>query len=455
MGLGEAILAVGAGARPASFEQFAAAIEPQWIDDALVATGTASVRRRKLPAERVVWLVLGMALFEDRSIAEVVHHLDLVLPAPGGGRGRISNAAIVQARDQLSAAPLAARFAQTATAWAPPAADEARWRGLAVYALDGTTLRAPDTPDNVAAFGRPPSRYGEGAGYPQLRLVALLAVRHHLLAGAAFGPYRTSEGELATTVWAKIPDHAVVILDRGFARYALFHALADAAHQRHWLVRARRGRTALKGQVVERLGPGDAIVELRPSHATRAAHPDLPATLRVRAIRVHHRGFRPYVLLTSLLDAAVYPAADLAALYPERWELELTFDELKTHTLDRADALRSKAPERVEQEVWGLLLAYNLVRVVMRQAAARAGVPPLRLSFRHAVLTLRGFWHTASLTPPGALPRRIEALLEELALFVLPERRPRRYPRAVKIKMSNYPRKRPRRRPSTTRARVK
>ena len=221
MGLGEAILAVGAGARPASFEQFAAAIDPQWIDDALAATGTASVRRRKLPAERVVWLVLGMALFEDRSIAEVVHHLDLVLPAPGGGRGRISNAAIVQARDQLSAAPLAALFAQTATAWAPPAADEARWRGLAVYALDGTTLRVPDTPDNVAAFGRPPSRYGEGAGYPQLRLVALLAVRHHLLAGAAFGPYRTSEGELATAVWEKIPDHAVVTLDRGFASYAL------------------------------------------------------------------------------------------------------------------------------------------------------------------------------------------------------------------------------------------
>jgi hypothetical protein len=456
MGLGEAILAVGAGARPASFEQFTEAIDPQWIDDALAATRTASVRRRKLPAERVVWLVLGMALFEDRSIAEVVHHLDLVLPARDGGRGRISNAAIVQARDQLGAAPLAALFERTATAWAPPAAEEARWRGLAVYALDGTTLRVPDTADNVAAFGRPPSRYGEGAGYPQLRLVALLAVRHHLLAGAAFGPYRTSEAELATRVWEKIPDHAVVILDRGFASYALFHALADAAHQRHWLVRARGGRTALKWRVVERLGPGDALVELRPSRATRAAHRELPATLRVRAIRVHHPGFRPYVLLTSLLDAAAYPASELTALYHERWELELTFDEIKTHTLERAEALRSKAPERVEQEVWGLLLAYNLVRVVMCQAASRAGVPPLRLSFRHALLTLRGFWHTAWLTPPGALPRRIDALLEELALFVLPERRPRRYPRVVKIKMSNYPRKRPRRRRThTNRARVK
>src|SRR6266436_3343946 len=105
MGLGEAIEALGAGERPASFEQFSAAIDPQWIADALAATDTASVRRRKLPAEHVVWLVIGMGLLRDRSIAQVVHHLDLVLPARGGGRGRVSNAAIVQAREQLGAAP--------------------------------------------------------------------------------------------------------------------------------------------------------------------------------------------------------------------------------------------------------------------------------------------------------------------------------------------------------------
>jgi len=154
---------------------------------------------------------------------------------------------------------------------------------------------------------------------------------------------------------------------------------------------------------------------------------------------------------TRLLDSTplspvVYPAAELVALYHERWELELTFDEIKTHTLERAEALRSQAPTRVEQEVWGLLLAYNLLRLVMSRAAPRAAVAPLRLSYRHALLALRGFWHTAWLSPPGVLPRRLEALLDELALFVLPERRPRRYPRAVKIKMSNYPRKRPRRR---------
>src|SRR6058998_3895033 len=237
MGLGETVLAVGAGERPASFEQFSAAIDPAWIAEALGATGTASVRRRKLPAEHVVWLVIGMGLFHDRSIAQVVQHLDLVLPTRNGGRGHVTNAAIVQARDQLGAKPLAALFAQTAAVWSAAAADTTRWRGLAVLGLDGTTLRVADTPANVAHFGRPPSRHGEGAGYPQLRLVTLLALRAHLLAAAAFGPYRTSELALATQAWAALPEHALVILDRGFCSYALFHALATPDRDRHWVVR--------------------------------------------------------------------------------------------------------------------------------------------------------------------------------------------------------------------------
>src|SRR5436309_5817770 len=325
MGLGETVLAVGAGERPASFEQFSAAIDPAWIAAALAATGTASVRRRKLPAEHVVWLVIGMGLFHDRSIAQVVQHLDLVLPTRNGGRGHVTNAAIVQARDQLGAAPLAALFAQTAAAavWSTAAAGTTRWRGLAVYGLDGTTLRLADTPENVAHFGHPGSRHGEGAGYPQLRLVALSALRHHLVAAAALGPYRTSELTLAATLWAAVPERALVILDRGFCSYALFHALADPARQRHWLVRAKTGRTALKVHVVQRLGPGDHVLDLTPSHGTRTAHRTLPATLRVRAVRVHHRGFRPDLVFTSLLDPIAYPAAELVALYHQRRALEL------------------------------------------------------------------------------------------------------------------------------------
>lgn len=452
MELGEALLAVGAGERAASFEIFSETLDPAWIQQALTATGTATVRRRKLPAEYVVWLVIGMGLLRDRSIREVVRHLDLVLPA-GPRRTSVSGSAIVQARERLGPAPLATLFAQAAGVWGPAAADAERWRGLAVYGVDGTTLRVPDTPENETAFGRVRSRWDSTGGYPVLRMVALMVLRRHVLTGLAFGAFRDSELALAATLWPALPDASLVILDRGFSTYALFHQLGDAPRHRHWLTRARTGPLALRRRIVQRLGPGDHLVDLTPSpqarRLVRHGPRDLPPALRVRAIQYHRRGFRAQLLLTSLLDPVAYPAADIGALYHERWELELGFDEMKTHTLERAEALRSKTPARIAQEVWGLALGYNLVRLAMARVAERAAVPPTRVSYRHALQFIRLFWLTAWTMSPGVVPRRLDALHDELALLILPERRPqRRYPRAVKIKMSNYPRKRPQRRRS-------
>jgi hypothetical protein len=445
MELGEALLAVGSGERAASFEVFSEALDPEWIAQALAATGTATVRRRKLPADYVLWIVIGMGLLRDRSIQEVVRHLALVLPAPDGQRPTVSGSAIVQARDRLGPQPLAWLFGATADAWATASAAEHRWRGLAVFGVDGTTLRVPDTPENDAHFGRPgTSRGGAAAGYPQLRLVALMVLRSHLLAAVAFWPYGDSEPVLAESLWSQLPDRSLTIVDREFCTYEVFHRLADPARGRHWLTRAKK---ALSWDVVAPLGPDDALVELRPSRQTRAAHPPLPERWRVRAVRYQRRGFRPQTLLTSLLDPVAYPAAEIVALYHERWELELGFDEVKTHTLEREEALlRSKAPTRIAQELWGLVLGYNLARLVMARVAAEAGVAPTRISFRHALNFIRVFWLTGWLASPGVLPRRLAALHDELKLLILPARRPRRYPRAVKIKMSNYPRKRPRRR---------
>jgi hypothetical protein len=447
MDLGAALLAVGTGERAASFEIFSETLEPEWITQALAATGSATIRRRKLPAEYVVWLVIGMALLRDRSIREVVRHLDLVLPS-GERRATVSGSAIAQARNRLGPEPLATLFAQAAAVWGPAAADAERWRGLAVYGVDGTTLRVPDTAENEAAFGRVPTRWESTGGYPVMRVVALMVLRRHVLTGLALGAYRDSELGLAAALWPQLPDASLVVLDRGFAAYALFHQLGDPARQRHWLSRARTGPTALRRRVVQRLGPGDHLVDLTPNrqarHKVRHGPRDLPLTLRVRTIRCQRRGFRAQTLLTSLLDPVAYPVAEIVALYHERWELELGFDEVKTHTLEREEALRSKAPKRVTQEVWGLALGYNLVRLAMARVAERAGVAPTRVSYRHALQFVRLFWLTAWTTSPGTLPRRLEALHHELSLLILPERRPqRRYPRAVKIKMSRYPRKRP------------
>ena len=441
MDLGRVLEAVGSGERAASFEVFADSLDRHWIEAALAATGSATVRRRKLPAEQVVWIVIGMALFRDRSIQEVVHHLDLVLPgrAPTARRASATSSAVVQARDRLGVAPLATLFEQTAARWAGASADAHRWRGLAVYGVDGSALRVPDTPENEAACGRPGSSRGPAA-YPQLRLVALMVLRSHLLAGLSLGAWSAGELTLAEPLWEKLPDHSVTILDRGFLSYALLHRLATSSTERHWLIRTKSN---LKWRTVKRLGPNDELVEILVSRKTRRDHPELPDPLQVRAVRYQRQGFRPQILLTSLLDPATYPAAEIAELYHERWELELGFDEIKTHTLEREEALRSRAPERIRQEVWGLAIAYNLLRLHMQHVAQREQVAPSRISFRHTLLLVRNFWQlTAWLASPGNLPRRLEGLHQELGLLILPPRRPRRYPRAVKIKMSNYPRSR-------------
>jgi hypothetical protein len=378
-----------------------------------------------------------MGLLRDRSIAEVVRHLHLVLPGVDPPAGQhVTGGAIVQARDRLGAPPLEALCATTAAQWATASAHEHRWRGLAVYGLDGSQLRVPDSPENDQAFGRPKSGRGR-AGYPQVRGVALMVLRSHLLAGLAVGACADGEVTLAASLWPLLPDDSLTIVDRGFLSYRLFHHLQAAGPNRHWLTRAKK---TLQWRVRHRLGPNDVLVDLPVHRHLRRAHPELPETLPARAIRYHRRGFRPQTLLTSLLDPVTYPAAEIVALYHERWELEIGFDEIKTHTLEREEALRSRAPERIRQEIWGLALGYNLVRLEMARVAVRADVAPQRISYRHTLMLIRNFWLAAWLAPPGVLPRRLEALQEELALLLLPPRRSqRRFPRAVKIQMSNYP----------------
>jgi len=436
---------------PASFERFGKVLDAEWINAALAETGTASVRRRKLSAPIVVWLVIGMALFRDRSIQEVVGHLGLILPSqknkrPTAGK-TVAPSAIPQGRYRVGAAPLEAIFDRTAETWANAAANEHRWRGLALYGVDGTTLRVPDTDENREAFGLPPSSRGQ-AGYPQARLVALMALRSHLIAAAAFGPYsgkKTSEHSLALSLWPLLPDHSLVIMDKGFIDYGLFFRLShdddgSVAGLKHWLVRAKEN---LRWKTREVFGEGDELVELSISSYARKKDPGLPKKMVVRAIRYQVKGFRPQTLLTSMIDPEQYPPTEVAALYHERWEIELGYDEAKTHMLERQESLRSKKAEGVRQEIWGILLAYNLIRKEMLDVAEAAGVSPLRISFRHSLMLIRVFCLVEAWTcAPGNLPKRLASHHETMSsLLILPERRPeRRYKRHVKIKMSSYKR---------------
>jgi Insertion element 4 transposase N-terminal/Transposase DDE domain len=409
-------------------------LNPDWIEAALAASGVVTLRRRRLPADQVIWLVIGMGLIRNIPIEQVVDKLELALPDRKGTL--IAKSAISKARQRLGEDPLAYLFASTAAEWATRSADANRWRGLALYGLDGTTMRVADSPENRAEFGGQKSGAGRGeSGYPQVRVIAMMALRSHILAAFRFADYHTGETTLARGIWNEVPEESLVIIDRNFlVKKDLIHL--ETSGNRHWLSRTK---VNTKWAIREKLGKDDYLVEWD-VHET-----GMPSTWTLRAIHYKKKGFPRATLLTSLLDAETYPANELIELYHERWETEIGYDELKTHLLDRQEAIRSKMPSGVRQELWGIALAYNLVRVEMERVAAEAKVPPTRISFVASLAWIRDEFHTLSLRTmtPGSVPGHLARLRQRLKRLVLPPRRQRSYPRKVKVKMSNYERKRP------------
>jgi Insertion element 4 transposase N-terminal/Transposase DDE domain len=410
-------------------------IDPVWIEEALAWSGTVTLRRRRLPAEQVLWLVIGMGLMRDAPIERVVDTLELALP--DRKKTLIAKSAISQARQRLSDDPLAYLFAVSASTWSERSAESHRWRGLALYGMDGTTMRVADSPENRAEFGGQNAGGGRGeSGYPLVRVVAMMALRSHVLAAFRFAEYATGETTLARGIWNEVPENSLVIVDRNFlVKKDLIHL--ETSGNRHWLSRTK---VNTKWAISEKLGKDDYLVEWDVKET------GLPSTWTLRAIHYTKKGYPRATLLTSLLDPEKYPAEELIALYHERWETELGYDEVKTHLLDRQEAIRSKTPEGVRQELWGIAIAYNLVRVEMERAAIEAGVPPTRISFVGALAMIREefMWLVSPRVTPGAIPASLQRLRKRLKRLVLPPRRSERsYPRAVKLKMSNYPRKRP------------
>lgn len=432
-------LAYTASVTPGSYTTFRQHLDPLWIEEALAATGTATLRKRRLPAEQVVWLVVGMSLVRDRSIHDVVRQLDLALPTRDGMQTVVSSA-VAQARARLGAEPLEWLFERTSQEWAHRSADRDRWRGLALYAIDGTTLRVPDSEENRAHFGSQSGRWDGISGYPLVRLVTVMALRSHLIASACFGSYGLGESQFAKPLWDAVPENSLVLMDREYLDASVFYELSSK--KRQWITPARSNSSWSE---IRKLGKDDLLVEMEQSPECRKKHPEHPKRFDVRAIRYQRKGYPPRTLLTSLLDPKAFPADEIRRLYHERWEIELGFGELKTDMLQRLEAIRSRSPEMVKQELWGLLLAYNLVRLEMERVADELDVSPLRISFVAALRLIVDEWSWSTITTsPGAIPRHLSDLRDKMRFFVLPPRRPERVsPRAVKTKMSNYERKRP------------
>jgi hypothetical protein len=432
----EALEWLGDYAKPERFVDVRRHLDPLWIEQALEATGTATLRKRRLPAEQVVWLVVGMALYRDRPICELVDRLDLVLP---GCNSTMAPSAVVEARARLGADPMEWLFEKSARKWAHESARRHAWRGLGLYGVDGSTLRVADSGENRAHFGGPDGARGE-SGYPLVRVATLMALRSHLMASVAFGPYEESEIVLASALWREVPDDSLMMVDRGFLAAGILVPLNRDGRNRHWLTRAK---STTRWRVLERLGKDDDLVEFNVSPQARTYDPSLPKTFTARVVRYQKKGFRPETVVTSMTDHEAFPASEIVALYHERWELELGYDEIKTEMLDREESIRCKSVEGVEQELWGIFLAYNMVRLEMERTADQIGVEPVRISFVGALRLICDEWWWASSSSPGAIPKNLARLSSRIARLVLPPRRSeRRYPRVVKIKMSNYPKKR-------------
>lgn len=371
----------------------------------LAETGRASQRERDLPAHVMAYYVIALALYSPAPYGEVLRSLlegarwlagpDTAVHVPG-------RSGISQARTRLGEAPLRELFARVALPVGTPATPGAFYRAWRTVGLDGTTLDVADTRENARAFGRPHASQGvhRRSAYPQLRVVGLLETGTHVVFRAALGPYATSEVTLASDVLPALTPDMLCLADRFFPSFDLWQAAAATGAQLLWRIRKNA-----RLPVLERFADGSYRSELRPTWHSRATD---RAAIPVRVVEYtlpKVPGAEPvYRLVTTLLAPAAAPAAELAALYHERWEVEGAFDELKTHLKGAQVVLRSKTPELVRQEAYGLLLAHYAVRGLLHEAAVTApGGPrdPDTLSFVHAVRVLRRAVPRLAAVPPS------------------------------------------------------
>jgi len=262
-----------------------------------------------------------------------------------------------------------------------------------------------------------------------------------MLLAARFGRYGKSEVAYADELWPQLPSNSLTIVDRGFAWTRCLLKIEDEKENRHWLTRARKN---MKWTEVKKLGANDWLVEIETSQASRKKDPQLPEKYRCRAVCIKWKSPRTKKVeeswyLTSLKDSKKYPKKEFAQLYHERWEHEIAYKEMKSSMLKDEVCLRSKKVEGVKQEIWGILLAYNMVRYEMAKAAEEAEVEPRQISFIQALRFIVMEWHWLAIASPGNLGKNLKRHREELIDWLLPERRRRSYPREIKTPNRKYP----------------
>ena len=369
------------------------------VDRVLRRSGSAGRRRRDLPAPVMVYYVIAMALYMQVSYREVLRCLLEGLSWLRAAHKRpaaASRSGISRARIRLGAEPLRQLHDEVVQPIAGPTTRGAWYGRRRLVSLDGSVLDVADEPRNLQAFGRPGASRGASA-YPPLRFVSLVETGTHVLFGSRMGPYAASEIALARQLLPALGNDMLCLADRNFFSYPLWKQARATGADLLWRVKKN-----LRLPVERRLEDGSYLSRIYSCERDRRRQTN---GIEVRVIEYRLEGVSDaeplYRLLTSLLDPAAAPAPQLAALYHERWEIETAFDEFKTHLRGSKIVLRSKTPELVRQEFWGLLLAHFAIRDLMHEAAAKSEQDPDRLSYVHAVRVVRRKLAIAVAIPPS------------------------------------------------------
>jgi hypothetical protein len=373
-------------------------IVPRYVvDEVLAQTERREKRSRALPAHVVVYFVLALALFTD-GYEEVIRKLvnglrfartwsrEWTVPTSG---------ALSQARARLGAGPLQALFEAVAVPLAKPGTPGAWLRGWRVMAIDGVMIDVPDTPTNLAYYDKPQG--GTRRPFPQVRAVGLCEVGTHALIAAELGTIHQGERALAGKLTSTIGPDMLVLADRGFFSFDLWRDYMATGTALLW-----RLSTTMHLKPMTFLPDGSYLAEIvsksvrggrtRIALANVGGDLQLATHIPVRVIeyRVENDATtsETFRLITTIVDPREASAHELAAAYHQRWELETSFREIETY-LRVGKGIRSKTPELVQQEIWGLFVTHYAIRAFMSEAADTVEMDPDRLSFTRTLHILR------------------------------------------------------------------
>jgi hypothetical protein len=402
-------------------------VTPGLVDEVLAEAGQAAAGRRfrALPGRLGVYFVLGLCLLADRPYRQVLEDLASGLGGPLAAAGWQvpASTALTAVRRRLGERPFELLFRRLAGPLGAGTAPWSRIGGLVAVAWDGTTVKVPASPENIAAFGRPAGK--KDGHYPQVRLVLLVACGTRALAGAAMGPLRgkgTGEQALARDLLGHLRKGMLLLADRNFYGYRLWNAAAGTGADLLWRVSAKVGLLPVRelpdGSWLAHIDdPAEVARRGRRNGARRRRGSTLPPdTGPLPGITVRVIEFaltvtagdgtartERYRLITTLLDCRRHPAGQLAAGYAQRWAIETGLAELKTYLRGRGRILRSRTPALARQELWAYLAICQLTRAVACLAAAGAGLDPDRISFTTTLHAIRRTLPAARTSPDAAL----------------------------------------------------